>query len=1804
MMSSTWKISVFGIVALMLSFGLAAGDAFAHSDGHSDHPRTNVRHFTDSSITVHVTSLSGDEGTGGAHDRDNRNLFDDGTPKLRATEKLDSLVFTYSHGGKSAKGTVTLTIPRTWTRAVRDNRDGVDEEGEIEVDGAQSYSVTSGGGGWQVKANMTADPPYGGPTTITYKKVTVPNRAGKYEFGISSTTVGDGHSSTVNPHSTVHATEWTGTDDPPADYSSPHSADDRNLGTITIAVDSAKDNHANHEHETGGTGALMTLGNHRHPTDKSHHHNTDDGTVDAFSGEHSHPYNAGVAAHKHTTAGGPAVSVIGGDVEHGATHTEDGSNAYKATHAHAEDGTIATFTHAAVHGGANILDGGTHKHDVGDKTVANINLGHSHAVDQDGNTGDHEHDSNDDAVARLTTAHVHTGADAATTHTHGSGGTVAFATHDHANQDGDTLNHEHATGDNTVARGTSHVHTGAEADATHSHDGNGTVAFAAHDHTDQDGDTLDHEHEGNVQVNDGNYSGASHVHTGVGAETSHSHDGDGTVRNVLRSRYFDSTSADFVIGHRHDRDLAGDTRTHQHGTDNSDGVTVSIVPDHPSNHDPQVLGQPGGVDVHTHQGGLVTGVLDGDTVADHTHSGGDVVMVTPHTHTGTNIDVTIIAHKHGSDGLLKLVTAHTQDTDADPIGAVNITVTAHEHNADGTFQAVTAHTDDDTDVDITVFAHKHGSDGAVTPITGHTHPSEGVVVVSETVIAHTHADATDTAVADALEHLHGDVPLHTHEEDGRTVKAIVLHTHAGNGVVDVVEPHDHGGGPPAGGIDQTVAHLHAVEHNGKYALYVGPVANGIGTVTISNTGTPRLAKHGADPYKGLYLATKGQALGNVRLTFEAKGTMVKGAGIMIQLPENNLFPQMHRSGSSGPAGGVSVADSRSRTFADFAATGDDPYGITADSVFLKTKIGLEAGNRISVNIRGVTLKVHGDTTDADKDSTAEVVISDFVVSASSPLATPTPDDLMGGELKELGDPPKLRITSVHGSGKMALESTALAAPLSRAGKGEDLGNLIFTFTADGGGMATGSKVEITIPSEFPNPPFEPASDSDERPGAVTLIGDADTDFLVNGQVLTGTLKGELSNGGTITFTYKGAKAPANEGEYTFKVRASSGPHSAPKDLGDDHQKKVEVTGAHGSGTISLTRGGSNFRMAAKDAQLGNLKFTYTAAGRMANGAEVQITVPDGWSSPHHDNGDGINTAGEVKLTGSATLEITGRPWKLTATTNAALVAGNKLVFDYKSVKAPAAAGSYTFETSAIAFKGALTIDDPGARLDSSPSVGIDQAPDGSGTLSVSKSTAPALTMDATGAYLVKAGESLGNLTFTYTATGKMEIGSSVEVTIPGTDDDWPTPTNDNGDGITEAGESVVAGAGQAGLSISGRTLIATITVELQSGNTFTIKYNNINAPTIVGEHDFTTQSKSTPGGTLTNLTAGSPTIKVGVVPVGVVSISTTDADGMSTPLTAAGPGMALGNVTITYTATARITAGAKVMVTVPVGWTTPNIDNNDGVDGAGEVSLTGSGSLEVTGGGGQPWMLVATTSAVLASGDTLVFTYKNVTAPSTEGSYTFTTVASISAASTPVPIAAQPTPIIVRSVVTAIAIEADDSFFAGESLSGMVTLWAGTGAANALGDMVVTLSSDSETGSFTADSITIADNTNGAAFTYNDTAPGMVTLTATSGTLTATAAVTVKTGVAGLSVTPDLVKAGSDVTVTATGKAGGGTVKVMDAEAMQVGSTKSLDPVVEPEEGDVTYSRTITLPADLADGTYTVTVDIQGLSGQQWTSKS
>ena len=115
---------------------------------------------------------------------------------------------------------------------------------------------------------------------------------------------------------------------------------------------------------------------------------------------------------------------------------------------------------------------------------------------------------------------------------------------------------------------------------------------------------------------------------------------------------------------------------------------------------------------------------------------------------------------------------------------------------------------------------------------------------------------------------------------------------------------------------------------------------------------------------------------------------------------------------------------------------------------------------------------------------------------------------------------------------------------------------------------------------------------------------------------------------------------------------------------------------------------------------------------------------------------------------------------------------------------------------------------------------------------------------------------------------------------------------------------------------------------------------------------------------------------------------------------------------------------------------------------------------------------------------------------------------------------------------------------------------------------------------------------------YANTTAGAVTVTGTSGDLTDSAVVTAKSTIHTLSVNKKmqaLASQGGTIMVSATGRAGGGTVTVMGADDTKVGTTKALDPVGDVDaEGDQEYSRSITLPAVLKDGTYTISVSIQG----------
>lgn len=960
-------------------------------------------------------------------------------------------------------------------------------------------------------------------------------------------------------------------------------------------------------------------------------------------------------------------------------------------------------------------------------------------------------------------------------------------------------------------------------------------------------------------------------------------------------------------------------------------------------------------------------------------------------------------------------------------------------------------------------------------------------------------------------------------------------------------------------------------------VVVGPVADGKGEITAAG-GLPY--RHPDVEPKGIkddYILVSKHATSSVTVTFTAVGTMYKNSTITLtstaataptDSPWLNLYP--------GPAGSAA-----GKVTLTGPAEFDIPNSTGAVVIAKINADRIEAGTTISFRIDGLVAREIAGTTADDARN--------FAVTTNSLSAADDTTDTTSAAVD--GSPIDIITTSVHGSGKVALSSTPVGAegrspggPVTYATSEEALGNLVFALT-ELNGFTGGAEIEITIPDGFTPAPYITFTGT----GAGTVSVDTQTPPLTLSLATDGKVSIKTTAATDTTFpdvanvTYNGViKAPKDQGVYTFTTKTRSGPHGPLTAIGASPM--VEVVAAHGSGTMALTNNGQPFSRTTSKAEPGNLVFTYTPGGRMASGAQVRVELPDGWSRARPDSGEGTPDEGEVTLSGKATLAIAADGGSFTATTTESLTATDRLVFTYKAVKVPEEGTpvSDTFVTKAISHSGG-DVTAAASEIAASPSVGIGRAPDGSGTIALSQTQADA-------------GSSIGDLMITYTASGKMTAGATVIITIPETGG-WPEPKTD----ISQPG-GVTLGGSISGIIpvVTATTMSATITTELSEGHTIVFTYKGLTAPTVGGQYTFTAESTSAAIGTPTALAEGA-SIQIDEVAAG--SIALTSATG---PLTSSDPGMALGNLAFTFTAGAAMSNGAQVQVTVPVGWSRPNLDNDDGSDAEGEVDVAGSAILKVTGGGGTPLLLTATTNAPLGIGDTLTISYKMVIAPTVEDTYTFTTEASVASGGTLLPLSTQPS-VVVRAPVNALAIEANDEFFAGDSLAVTVSLkGADDAAANALGDTVVMLSSDSETGSFSdaegnaITSVTIADNTSEASATYMDSKAGTPTLTATSGMMTDSKMVTVKSGIRNLQVGPSPIEAGADLTVSATGKKGGGTVMIQDGEGMQVGETKALDPVanpdLDPEGEDQSYSRSVTVPADTMDGTYTVTVTIAGLS--------
>ena len=251
----------------------------------------------------------------------------------------------------------------------------------------------------------------------------------------------------------------------------------------------------------------------------------------------------------------------------------------------------------------------------------------------------------------------------------------------------------------------------------------------------------------------------------------------------------------------------------------------------------------------------------------------------------------------------------------------------------------------------------------------HSHIDGYGAIVS--TAAHTHATAGAGAGSPLHSHIEGFtevefIPDHAHISTALNAGSPV-HSHVGvfTGAVRVPPAHSHAGGL-SNHVAQSTPHIHAIGHNGSYVMNVGPAPSGSGSLAFRNTVSPILAKYGVEgsPYKENYLVTKGQALGDLELTYTADGTMMKGSGIRIitDLPiDQGFYPY----NVGGPGGGVVLERGSAMFTVD--PVNSDPDGISANTLYVTTTASLEAGSEIVFRVRNLNLKVHGTAAGQDPD---------------------------------------------------------------------------------------------------------------------------------------------------------------------------------------------------------------------------------------------------------------------------------------------------------------------------------------------------------------------------------------------------------------------------------------------------------------------------------------------------------------------------------------------------------------------------------------------------------------------------------------------------------------------------------------------------------------------------------------------------------------------------------------------------------------------------------------------------------------------
>jgi len=575
-----------------------------------------------------------------------------------------------------------------------------------------------------------------------------------------------------------------------------------------------------------------------------------------------------------------------------------------------------------------------------------------------------------------------------------------------------------------------------------------------------------------------------------------------------------------------------------------------------------------------------------------------------------------------------------------------------------------------------------------------------------------------------------------------------------------------------------------------------------------------------------------------------------------------------------------------------------------------------------------------------------------------------------GTLTGISSSPAISV-STDGTGTMTIPATHVAV--------NSTGNtLTFTYTA--ATTISSGEIAMTVPEHWSTPSTTGTAAGDTTSTCGT-VGVAGSDIAITGV--------SLASSGTCTVTYgsktgggPGATAastsPTNEPQ-AFSTREKSSAGGTLTALGAG-SPKVTVTAADGAGELGVSPTSEITSSTGDD-----LTFTFTAPAGGLHDGELTLLVPTGWTTPTLSTG---SAGGFISLCGSDennTVTAVGEGHLITIP-EVFLKEHESCEIEYgingfnPGVTAPSASAHYTFtaqEESAAG--GTLT------GIASSPVVDVSN--DGTGTM----------TIPATHVAVNSTGNTLG---FSYTAGTAISNGE-LTMAVP---EHWSAPsTNPTAAGYTTSNCGTVG--------VSGSTIqITAVSLAKSEGCTVTYGSKTGGGPGATVSPTapeglpatFTTEEKSSSGGTLTVLGAGSPKVVVTAGDgSGTMAVSPTTAVNETT-----------GNdFTFTYTAPAGGLDEGEITVLVPTGWTTPSATTSSpggftstcGPDEHNAVTTVAEGHLMVVPG------------VTLAEGETCTIEYgingfnAGVTAPASSGSYAFTTQEESTASGTPTNIATSPT---------------------------------------------------------------------------------------------------------------------------------------------------------------------------------------------------